>query len=403
MAPGLNPPPIYAYCCPGSNQVSELGYQWIKYLIFAHRISGESPPPAPRACFGRGELIEKIVGLAENLTPIALIGAGGIGKSSIVLTVLHHDRVKRRFGGNRCFIRCDQFPASRAHFLGQLSKVVGAGVENPEDMASLRTFLSSREMLIALDNAESILDPQGTDAEEIYTMVEEISRLGNVCLCVASRISTVPSDCKTLDIPTLPIGAARDVFYRIHENSEETNLVDNILNQLDFHPLSITLLATVAHQNKWNIDRLTREWQGQQTRILQTTHNRSFAATIELSLTSPMFRELGPDARALLEVIAFFPQGVDENNFSRKITNIVVTTQSANATIALGASPIMATSPEEMEDLGKIPGGLLIKFGTLTSLEGMIVAGTAHLLFLLLRIHNVSRAIRESKQKACCF
>jgi thiamine-phosphate diphosphorylase/hydroxyethylthiazole kinase len=35
----------------------------------------------------------------------------------------------------------------------------------------------------------------------------------------------------------------------------------------------------------------------------------------------------------------------------------------------------MATSPEEMEDLSKIPGGLLINFGTLTSLDGMIVAG----------------------------
>lgn len=58
-----------------------------------------------------------------------------------------------------------------------------------------------------------------------------------------------------------------------------------------------------------------------------------------------------------------------------QITNIVVTTQSANATIALGASPIMATSPAEMEDLAKIPGGLLINFGTLTSLEGMVVAG----------------------------
>jgi hypothetical protein len=59
-----------------------------------------------------------------------------------------------------------------------------------------------------------------------------------------------------------------------------------------------------------------------------------------------------------------------------------VTTQSANATIALGASPIMATSPEEMEDLAKIPGGLLINFGTLTSLEGMVVAGIDPLLDL---------------------
>ena len=61
------------------------------------------------------------------------------------------------------------------------------------------------------------------------------------------------------------------------------------------------------------------------------------------------------------------------------ITNYVVMNNSANALLAVGASPVMAHWTQEMEEMVSIAGALVLNIGTLDEnwLEGMRVAGVA--------------------------
>lgn len=56
------------------------------------------------------------------------------------------------------------------------------------------------------------------------------------------------------------------------------------------------------------------------------------------------------------------------------MTNLVVINDNANATLAVGASPIMSTNIEETEDLSKVDGALVLNMGTLINADTMLAA-----------------------------
>jgi hydroxyethylthiazole kinase len=62
-----------------------------------------------------------------------------------------------------------------------------------------------------------------------------------------------------------------------------------------------------------------------------------------------------------------------------QITNYVVMNETANATLAIGALPVMAHAPEEVEEMVGFAGSLVLNIGTLSShwVEAMLAAGRA--------------------------
>jgi hypothetical protein len=199
----------------------------------------------------------------------------------------------------RGFVCCDQFTASCANFLRRFPKAIGTGVENPEDLTPLRPFMASREIPIVLDNAESILDPQGAIAQENQYGYREAEQ-GLQCLPLY-HFPHYHRPPRLLRVLKLSMEAAREVFWRMYQYGGKLDSASNIFEQPDFHIISVTLLATLEHQNMWNGNRLEREWERLRTDVIWTGYNESLACTVGLSLASPMFRELGPDARGRLE------------------------------------------------------------------------------------------------------
>src|SRR5499426_1457473 len=62
-----------------------------------------------------------------------------------------------------------------------------------------------------------------------------------------------------------------------------------------------------------------------------------------------------------------------------QITNYVVMNETANATLALGALPVMAHAPQEVEEMAALAGALVLNIGTLSEhwVEAMLAAGWA--------------------------
>jgi hydroxyethylthiazole kinase len=62
-----------------------------------------------------------------------------------------------------------------------------------------------------------------------------------------------------------------------------------------------------------------------------------------------------------------------------QITNYVVMNETANATLAIGALPVMAHAPEEVEEMASYAGALVLNIGTLSKhwIEAMLLAGKA--------------------------
>ncbi|KAG1718087.1 hypothetical protein EDB19DRAFT_1026872 [Suillus lakei] len=283
-----------------------------------------APPSRPAMFYGRDDLVVELTNLIVNDEHIVLIGPGGMGKSSLAKAILHEPLTLEKFADRRFFVTYDGLDPSTITFetfMTRFAEALGIELAGADPVRQISAFLRSASALVVLDNAETFEEASTSSAlEEIPPALAEIAGIPGVILILTSRSRRNAPNVlwTTKDIPPLDLNSAQTVFFQIFRRASHSDAgeeIKNLLKELDFHPLSINLLANTAQQNDWSPVTLLKRWNNRHGAVLDPGQGKlqSLSYTMQLSLSSPSIQDLGENGRRALAIIAFLPQGLNDD------------------------------------------------------------------------------------------
>ncbi|KAJ7135126.1 hypothetical protein C8R46DRAFT_1325918, partial [Mycena filopes] len=282
---------------------------------FASSTSISMLPASTQILHGRESELADILKLFDQGTPrIAILGAGGMGKTSLATAVLHEETIAGRYTQYRFFIPCD-----KAGSTAELAALIGVhlGLKPARDMARavLQHLSQSPPSLLVLDNLETLWEPAELckEIEEFLSLLTDITTLS---LMVTMRGAERPSKVqwtRPFLLPLRPLAqvAAQKVFEDIADDGHFLEEVNQVLQLTDNVPLAISLLAHLVDAEGCSM--VLSRWQTEKTSVISDGHDKrsNMELSISLSLSSPRITCI-PDARDLLSLMAILPDGLSD-------------------------------------------------------------------------------------------
>ncbi len=282
--------------------------------------AAKAPPPKPPVCFGRAVQLTELLATLLPAMPEAkvpatpVVGIGGIGKSTFVLTALWDERVRARYAERRHFVRLDGAP-SRAGVVAAVAEVVGLPLGDALE-ARLVDFLDrGGPRLLVLDNAETpLLAEDRTETEELLGQLAAIPNLA-VVATLRGTYSGPGWRC-ALELRRLDDESARRTFLAGTSGQfADDPTLSGLLRGLDGWPLGVSLLAYQARYYA-DLKELTDAWRHKRAALLTRgvkKREADLGASIEMSLGCPLLTQ---NARRLLSLLGILPDGVRRDDLA---------------------------------------------------------------------------------------
>jgi Cdc6-like AAA superfamily ATPase len=260
-------------------------------------------PSEPKIFHGReSELTNILLHFNAGHPRIAILGAGGMGKTSLARVVVHHQETVARYQQHRFFVACD---SAATKF--ELAALIGAhlGLKPGKDLTRpvVQHFTSCLASLLILDNLETSWEaPESRgEVEEFLSLLTDVEHLALIVsvyffcylICLTRKQITMRGAerpgkvqwARPFLVPLQPLeqGAARQTFIDIADGRHDPEEVDKVLSLTDNMPLAINLVAHLV-DSEGCLSVLSR-WETEKTTVISDGYDKRSNLDLSISLS----------------------------------------------------------------------------------------------------------------------
>ncbi|KAJ6451049.1 P-loop containing nucleoside triphosphate hydrolase protein, partial [Mycena sanguinolenta] len=270
-------------------------------------------PPKPKIFHGRETELEDMMKILGQQTPrIAILGGGGMGKTSLARAALHHSDTLTRFE-QRFFVSAE--PATTSV---ELAALIGLhiGLNPGEDLtrAVVQYLSKTSSCLLIVDNLETVWEPiqSRSDIEEFLSLLTDVKHLALIITMRGTERPAKVQWTRPFLLPLQPLSddAAQETFQDITDNTYSIEDFNQLLSFTDNMPLAVDLLAHLVDYE--GLENVLTQWETEKTSLLSIGHDRrsSLDASISLSLSSS---RITSDSKELLSLLSILPNGLSDS------------------------------------------------------------------------------------------